>query len=229
MISNGAPLAIRGHLLNFFKVTTMKKNWTEKDIEQLSKLVDKKTNTELSHIFNVSNSSIEHVLQRYNLKRNSDKYKQKDIGYYEQENNNLGTPCHICTSHQISPNGYPMKKVKGKKSIMARYVYEEYYKKEISKGLMIRHRCDNKLCINPLHLELGTHMDNMQDKIDRNRQHKGEQINTAQLTEQQVREIRKTLAIRKYGDIRRVAKEYAVSTAAISNILRNKTWKHIKI
>jgi predicted transcriptional regulator len=73
VISNGVPLAIRGHLLNFFKVTIMKKNWTEQDIEQLTKLVDKKTNTELSHIFNVSNSSIEHVLQRYNLKRSSDK------------------------------------------------------------------------------------------------------------------------------------------------------------
>jgi hypothetical protein len=94
---------------------------------------------------------------------------------------------------------------------------------------MIRHRCDTKLCINPLHLELGTHMDNMQDKIDRNRQHRGEQINTAQLTEQQVREIKKTLAIRKYGDIRRAAKKYSVSSQVISNILHNRTWKHTKV
>jgi len=206
----------------------MKKKWIKKDITMLKRLVNKKTNTELSHIFNVSNSSIEHVLNRYNLKRLSNKYKQKNISYIEKKNKTLKTPCHICTSHQISPNGYPMKKVKGKKSIMARYVYTEYYKKEIPDGLTIRHKCDNKLCINPSHLEIGTHKDNMKDKVDRNRQPKGEQVNTVKLTEQQVKEIRLKLSIRKYGDIAKVAQKYKVTGSTIRCIIQNKTWKHVK-
>lgn len=38
---------------------------------------------------------------------------------------------------------------------------------EIPEGMVIRHRCDNKICTNPEHLEIGTHADNMKDVADR--------------------------------------------------------------
>jgi len=208
----------------------MKKEWKESDVNKLKKWVDTKSNKELSEYFNVSDASIEHVLSRHGIKRKNNKYSRKDITYIEVTKvDYLPTPCYECTSHQISPNGYPMKKVKGKKSIMARYIYEEHFKKEIPKGYLIRHKCDNKLCINPYHLEIGTHMNNINDSIERDRIRKGSLINTAQLTENKVKEIKNKLKYYEYGMVKKLAKEYKVSIGIIKNIKNGSTWKHVKI
>jgi hypothetical protein len=42
----------------------------------------------------------------------------------------------------------------------------------IPKGMVIRHTCDNPPCCNPLHLEIGTHRDNVHDRMKRGRDHK---------------------------------------------------------
>lgn len=39
----------------------------------------------------------------------------------------------------------------------------------IPDGMVIRHKCDNPPCINPEHLEIGTHADNMADMFSRGR------------------------------------------------------------
>lgn len=40
---------------------------------------------------------------------------------------------------------------------------------EIPKGLEVLHSCDNRLCVNPEHMRLGTHRENMQDCIRKGR------------------------------------------------------------
>ena len=105
-----------------------------------------------------------------------------------------------------------------------RHIYEECFG-FIPKGLVVRHKCDNKLCINPEHLELGTLADNIQDKVKRNRCAKGEKVSTAKLNEEQVKEIRLK---RKEGyKLRELSEEYNISVTHIFNIIKEVYWRKI--
>ncbi len=97
----------------------------------------------------------------------------------------------------------------------------------IPDGLWVLHTCDNRRCVNPAHLYLGTRMDNVHDMMSRgrNRQPKGEAHPGAKLTEQDVLAIRARLA---KGEIcRTIAADYAVTEALIGHIHTRRIWKHI--
>ena len=106
----------------------------------------------------------------------------------------------------------------------------------INKGpigdLCVRHTCDNKLCVNPSHLILGTHKDNMRDMAIRNRSARGEKNSGHKLTEAQVREIKNIVQLgqrggRSVSNVRELAEKYAVSCVSIRNIALGKRWSHI--
>ncbi len=100
----------------------------------------------------------------------------------------------------------------------------EAHKGKIKKGLEIRHTCDNRACVNPAHLLVGTHLQNMQDASDRKRfpDRRGEAGTLAKLTNKQVKAIRKD----KRGSTI-LAKVYKVDRTLIWQIRANKIWTHI--
>lgn len=109
----------------------------------------------------------------------------------------------------------------GKYRLAHRVAYELFIG-PIPEGLVVCHRCDIPLCVNPSHLFLGTPMDNQRDKIKKGRQAKGAKSGTPKLTEQDIREIRAAS-----GSQQSIADRYGCSQVRVSQIKRGKGWRHV--
>ena len=106
-----------------------------------------------------------------------------------------------------------------------RLAYQEYVG-IIPEDLYVCHHCDNRKCINPEHLFLGTPRDNTQDMMSKGRWAHGDRSGSAKLTEKQVIIIRKLSRNGATG--KALGAEYGVSAATISHITNRKTWNEIK-
>ncbi len=89
--------------------------------------------------------------------------------------------------------------------------------------LCVCHTCDNRLCVNPNHLWLGTIQADLKDRDEKDRQAKGEQQGLAKLTEKQVKEILESNEPQQV-----LADRFGVSRENISDIKCGKTWKHLE-
>ena len=95
-------------------------------------------------------------------------------------------------------------------------------------GLFVLHRCDNRECVNPEHLFLGTTQDNVDDKVSKGRQYRplGELSHTSSLTEQNVILIKKRL---KQGDTHlSISMDYGVSRCTITDINLGRAWSSVQ-
>ncbi len=113
-----------------------------------------------------------------------------------------------------------------RRKILAHRFSYKLHKNQIPEKLIVCHSCDNPLCVNPEHLFLGTHKDNMQDCCSKGRISKGEHRPKSKLTNQQVEYIRKVFTLRhsKFGGAA-LARRFGVCHQLIHRIVRGKTWK----
>ena len=132
--------------------------------------------------------------------------------------------CFVCTSHkQSKPNTTPITYKDGKKMSIARFIYEVCYG-EIKNNLVVRHKCDNSMCINPEHLETGTQLENIQDMVKRGRSTKGERNPSSKITSKIAKEIKM-----KQGElaISKVSERYGISISQVWRIWAGENWKEV--
>lgn len=110
-----------------------------------------------------------------------------------------------------------------KKTYRAHRLAYELSHGDIPDGLFVLHRCDNPTCVNPDHLFVGTHSDNMKDAANKGRIC-GEMNSFSKLTWNEVNEIRRLYSLRVYS-MGSIARKFGVSKASISNIVKNKLWR----
>jgi hypothetical protein len=122
------------------------------------------------------------------------------------------------------PNGYGILTM-GRKSIGAHRVSYELHVGPIPDGLFILHSCDNRPCVNPKHLRPGTFEDNMKDRQDRLRTPHGEGKKQSKLTDEKVRQIRRSAA--EGVDDKELAQRFGVTPSNIYAVRIRKTWKHV--
>lgn len=92
-------------------------------------------------------------------------------------------------------------------------------------GLWVLHHCDVPTCVRPDHLFLGDCAENVDDKVAKGRQIRGESVGGAKLGESDVRAIRR---LRAAGTaLTKIAAMYDVTWVNVWKICRRETWKHV--
>ena len=121
----------------------------------------------------------------------------------------------------VDESGYGRFRI-GRSKVRVHRLSYEMHCDAIPAGMVVRHRCDVPGCVNPDHLEIGTPSDNVQDKVARGRQARGERLPSVKLTEEDVRSIKAM-----DGTHREIGARFGVSHGIVGNIKRGKDWRHV--
>jgi len=94
-------------------------------------------------------------------------------------------------------------------------------------GLVVCHTCDNPSCIRPDHLFLGTHQDNRDDCVSKDRA--GCKLKAADIDYIRTNTIigPRGPASRKISNVQYMAKKFNVNPETIRNIVNRKIWSHL--
>ena len=120
----------------------------------------------------------------------------------------------------INTDGYPRAVFDNNNNGKVHRVVWEITNDKSATGLVVRHTCDNPRCVNPAHLEIGSHTDNMLDRTRRERH------GAAKLTHAQVLIIRDLYDTKKYTQ-KQLSVEFGVHVNTINSIVNRKHWKHL--
>lgn len=125
----------------------------------------------------------------------------------------------------LNTRGYGLVKFNGLACLAHRVNYE-LFKGNIPDGMQACHHCDNRACINPDHIFIGTALDNAKDMVRKGRSpnNLGEKNPNAIVTGDQVIEIRALKGKKTYKEIGNM---YGISRHYAWNLANRKSWKHI--
>lgn len=135
--------------------------------------------------------------------------------------------CWIWTGAVSGPkrHKYGAINIRGKVSRVHRVMFEHATGTTVGQKFVL-HKCDVPRCVNPDHLFVGTHTDNMRDMIAKGRaNHPNGEMNNSKLTEDQVISMfeDKANGMTPFD----IGEKYGVHKQTVRNILSGKKWKHL--
>lgn len=132
-------------------------------------------------------------------------------------------------SSKVFSNGYGCFYINGTYALAHRVSYMAHNNLwELPVGAVVMHSCDNRKCVNPSHLRLGTVSDNSKDMIAKGRHNwaVGERSRKAIFKDGDIRTIRR---LAEMGMTRQqVAKLFNTNYQTIGKIMDNQRWKHVE-
>lgn len=167
---------------------------------------------------------------------------EKDKDRFWQKVNKAGPDeCWLWTAGKI-PDGYGRIAIGWPQRFFLAHRLSYFLATGVDPDLCVCHRCDTPACVNPAHLFLGTHTDNMRDRNAKGRaghrkgdaHHarlnpelvaRGESQHLAKLTEERVREIRTLFAGGATKE--QLGVRFGVTRQSIGAVVARQTWKHV--
>ncbi len=118
--------------------------------------------------------------------------------------------------------GHGQFKVDGKAVRAHRLAYWLSGQGELPPGAVVRHLCNCPACVNPAHLAVGSHADNVQDRVAAGRSATGERNGRSKLTTEAARSIRAAQGTTAAAEL---ARQYGVHSRAIYLIWEGRNWR----
>lgn len=101
----------------------------------------------------------------------------------------------------------------------------EHFNGPIPKGMLVCHKCDNRLCCNPDHLFIGTAKDNLSDMARKGRSLHGERANNVKLTHDDIVQIYRMRDQRM--TYREIGEKFGVTYGCIHMICAGRNWQRV--
>jgi DNA-binding XRE family transcriptional regulator len=131
--------------------------------------------------------------------------------------------CWLWTGYKM-PKGYGMFRFADGHKLAHRVSYSLFVG-ELDAEKEVMHKCDNPSCVNPKHLLLGTHLQNMQDAKQKARNAYGERHGRSVLTEEMVKRIKQSMGRTQ----KEIGKDFGVSQTTVWEIKTGRKWAHVSI
>lgn len=193
---------------------------------------------DISHKYNVSLRNIDNIFaggawnQITGLPRKPYKYKPPTIQCHEdfvkaksyiESRVNKSNGDHWLWQGKLSLNGYGKTKYKIESHRLAYMVYTN--SNRLQRSQIVRHKCKEKSCVNPEHLELGDAKANAADRLRDGTQTMGETHPLARISNQVAKCIKDS---KGKGTVKERSEQFGVTKNIVTHIDLGLTWKHIQ-